>query len=398
MRYTHPTQLPRSKTLVSLEWLGDRIPVSQPDRKGDTHPMTWAADDEIYIGTGDAFWIWKDGVAYTKGTSTDPEVLAVEYENVSGLTVEKLTGDPEHFGLERINNMPGFTGWGGSGPKPCGMISVDGKLYYAVQNLLGWKPPRCGVNSQHGSDATILMSDDFGKTWTPDLNEKLAAFYADEYVPESQQHLAWKTPADFRVSIDGWQPMFPGNWFGGPSFVQFGKDNTDAVDGYVYAVSADHWDNGSDMRLGRVPKDKIQCREAWEFAIPLEDGGVEWTTELYRSEPVLAIERHISLPEMVYIPSIKKYITATWALHEDFHASTGSELTILESDNPWGPFSLVFYEWMWYKQAAGSYCPRIPLKWFDQETLTGYLEHSGNWETLIPYYMPQLHKFQLMQR
>jgi len=33
--------------------------------------------------------------------------------------------------------MPEYTGFGGNGSKPCGMISVDGTIYYAVQNLLG---------------------------------------------------------------------------------------------------------------------------------------------------------------------------------------------------------------------------------------------------------------------
>ncbi len=52
----------------------------------------------------------------------------------------------------------------------------------------------------------------------------------------------------------------------------------------------------------------------------------------------------------------------------------GSELTILESDAPWGPFSLVHYEWMWHSVETGAYCPRIPLKWFDHEQLSGFLE------------------------
>ena len=99
---------------------------------------------------------------------------------------------------------------------------------------------------------------------------------------------------------------------------------------------------------------------------------------------------------MVYIPALKKYITATWALHEDFHASRGSELTVLESDHPWGPFRLVHYDWMWYREEAGCYCPRIPLKWFDPETLSGYLEFSGNWETMDPYYRPQLLPFRFV--
>jgi len=396
MRYSHPTQIPRSKTFTSLEWLGDRIPVSVDGIRGDTHPMAWAADDQVYIGTGDPNWTVIDGKIVNGKIAGRPELDEYIYRRVSGHVVEKITGTPENFSVERVNDLLGQTGWGGSGPKPSGMISVDGVLYYAAQNYLGWKPPRYGINSQHGSDATILRSDDYGKTWTPDLDDMLYDYYCKHYTVGPPHHEAWDNRPEDRAQIDGWKPMFPGSWFGGPSFIQYGQDNRDAVDGYVYAVSTDHWDNGSDLRLGRVPKNAIQDRAQWEFAVPGEDGSVSWTSELYRSLPVLAIDRHISMPEMVYLPKAKKYLLITWGLHSDFHASDGAELTVVESDQPWGPFSLVYYEWMWYKQEGGHYCPRVPMKWFDQDDLTGYMLYSGNWETQIPYYMPQFRKFKLV--
>jgi hypothetical protein len=398
MRYIHPTQIPLSKTLKSLEWLGDRIPVSVPGIRGDTYPMTWGKDGHTYMGTGDPNWFWLDGQIVNGKIAGRPDLDTYVYQRTSGHVVEKLTGTPEQFSVERVNDMPGHTGWGGHGPKPSGMISVDGSLYYAVQNLLGWKPPRYGINSQHGSDASLFRSDDYGKTWTPDINDTLAAFYREEHTIGAwdDTRKAWKTPPPERTNANGWKPMFPGNWFGGPSFIQFGQDNEEAADDYVYAISADHWHNGSDLRLGRVSKDAIMDASRWEFAVPEDDGGVKWTDNLYRSLPVLAIERHISLPEMVYLPKIRKYILLTWGLHHDFRASTGAELTVLEADNPWGPFSLVYYEWMWGKREGGHYCPRIPLKWFNQDTLSGYLLYSGNWETITPYYMPQVRAFKFI--
>jgi len=397
MRYRHPVDIPRSKAFVSLEWLGERIPVSIEGVRGDTYPVTWAADDELYVGTGDPCWVTvEDGIVNGR-IAERPELNEYIFNGISGHVVERITGEPERFGVERINDMKGQTGWGGSGPKPSGMISVDGVLYYAAQNYLGWKPPRYGINSQHGSDATILRSDDYGKTWTPDLGPTLYPYYCQHYTINVPMHEAWDVPPEERNAIGDFKPMFPGCLFGGPSFVQFGKDNADAVDDYVYAISGDHWDNGSELRLGRVPKDAIQNREAWEFAVPAEDGSVTWTGDLYRSLPVLSIDRHVSLPEMVYLPKLGKYLLLTWGLHTDFHASDGAELTVLEADNPWGPFSLVHYEWMWHKREGGHYCPRVPLKWFDQESLTGYMLYSGNWETQVPYYMPQLHRFKLVK-
>lgn len=395
-RYRHPTEIPRSREIVGLEWIGERVPVAEFGVRGDTYPMTWGADDEIYMGTGDPNWFRYEGKIYNGNIPQRPELDAWVYQRVSGHVFEKLTGTPEKFGVERIHDFPGQTGWGGSGPKPSGLISVDGVLYYAVQNLLGWKPARYETDSQHGSDATILRSADGGRTWTPDLDGMLADYYKKEHTVGVPHHEAWKTAPELRTQVGNWTPMFPGSWFGGPSFVQFGKDNANAVDEYVYAISTDQWDNGTELRLGRVSKDAIMDRSAWEFAIPQEDGGVEWTKKLYLSRPVLAIENHISMPEMVYLNEKRKYLLLTWALHENFHASAGSELTVLEADHPWGPFYLVSYEWMWGRRAGGHYCPRIPLKWFNQKTLTGAMVYSGNWETQIPYYMPQARMFQLL--
>ncbi len=401
--YQHPTEIPLSKALV-FDWTGDRIPVSTEGVHGDTHPLTWAEDDGIYVGTGDPNWAVVDGqptpMVFQRWQGLD-EAAGISM----GLSVEEITGAPEHFEVSRVNDMPGFVGPGGHGPKPSGMICVDGVLYYAVQNLLGLKSTPHRPGSQHGTDATILRSTDHGQTWEPDLNPLLDRFMHEQYVAQTE---TWLTTEAERTGYDGWEPMFPGSEFGGPSFVQFGKNNEEAVDGYVYAVSTDQWDNGRFLRLGRVPQDAIMDRDAWEFAALGEDGEPSWHRDIAESGPILDIEGHVSLPEMVYISSLKKYILLTWGLHTDFSTPTGSELTILEADHPWGPFSLVHYEWMWFKRESCAYTPRIPLKWFDQDSLEGYILHSGNWgfggpngEWLNPmfhYYLPQVRKFRFGRR
>ena len=396
MNYKHPVEIPRSK--IEFDWTGERIACATPGVRGDTHPLAWADDDEIYVGTGDPNWMPVDPDHAAASGWSKQAIDDDKHRRMSGLVVERFHGDPEKFQLDRINDMPGYIGYGGSGPKPTGMVSVDGKLYFAVQNLLGWKPPHFRTHSQHGSDATILCSSDHGQTWTPDLNDLLSRMEAEQFDRAERNSTVWrgwKTSPESRTSYQGWKPMFPGCLFGGPSFIQFGKDNQDALDDYVYAISADHWDNGSELRLGRVQKDQILDPYAWEFAKTEGHGDVIWLHGLEQSSPVLTIERHISTPEMIYLPSIRKYLLLTWALHQDFRATPGSELTILESDQPWGPFKLVYYEWMWYLREAGCYCPRIPLKWFDNEKLAGWLEHSGNWETMTPYYLPQIRPFKL---
>jgi hypothetical protein len=48
--------LPKSKVIAGLEWTGDRIPYPEPEVKGDTFPLTWADDGEIYASAGDPLW------------------------------------------------------------------------------------------------------------------------------------------------------------------------------------------------------------------------------------------------------------------------------------------------------------------------------------------------------
>jgi hypothetical protein len=50
---------------------------------------------------------------------------------------------------------------------------------------------------------------------------------------------------------------------------------------------------------------------------------------------------------------------------------------------------------MWDQQEVCPYCPRLPLKWFNPQKLTGWLLHSGNWHSPEPYYKPHVRGFRL---
>jgi len=342
----------RSDAIERIEWLGEQIPYPAADIRGDTYPMTWAADGQIYASSGDPNW----------GPSP------------WGLDVERFVGDPPDYRIEQVNPMVDFTGWGGWGPKPAGMISVKGVLYLAVQNLQGKKPPVYGSKSQNGTDAHVFASTDLGKTWSPSV---------------------WATP---------FHPMFPGHRFGGPAFVNFGQDNAQARDEYVYAVSSDQWDNGSHLLLGRVHQDKIQDPAAWQWVRQLDDaGGPKWTSELGAARAVLSDDRWISTPEMVYLKGISRYLLLTWRLNEDFSPTDGSRLIIYDAPQPWGPFTLAHYEEVWQTQDMNCYCPRIPLKWIEPDGLTGWLQFSGSWASmtgggLSPHYRSHVRRFRVQMK
>jgi hypothetical protein len=358
----------QAETVIrGLTWLGPAIPYPDPGggedrrelgdtyrvwfagagpaKRGDTYPMTWADDDYIYTSSGDPHW----------------------GEKATGLDFERFRGIPPHYHITKVNEMVDYVGNGGEGPKPTGVISVDGVLYLAFQNLLGKKRPVHGTRSQHGSDAAIVASTDHGRTWRPAIKEIK-------------------------------QPMFPGSRFGGPSFVNFGRDNQGARDEYVYAVSADQWDNGSELMLGRVLKTRIQEQKAWEWVSTIgQDGSPKWTTALDEATPVLTRDRQISLPEMVYLHAIQRYLLLTWSLKQDFSPEHGSELFAYEAREPWGPFRLVHHEDSWEDAETTPYCPRLPLKWVKQseKEITGWLQFSGSWRENSKHYRSHVRPFRL---
>jgi hypothetical protein len=344
----------RSSRIQGIEWLGDEFPypgkVDGKQVKGDTFPMTWAADGEMYASCGDPCW----------GPS------------VWGIDIEKLEGMPPDYTISQINAMPDYTGWGGWGPKPTGMISVNGVLYLAVQNLRGMKPPAYGAKSQHGSDAGIIVSSDYGRTWLPEMK---SAFFTIV--------------------------MFPGARFGGPAFINFGKDNEGARDEFVYAVSSDQWDNGSHLVLGRAPHDKTLDAGAWRWVSHLDDAAdPTWTDDLGAAAPILSDYRWISAPEMVYLKGIKRYLLLTWHLNADFSGKDGSHLIVYDAPEPWGPFTLAHYEPIWETVEKNPYCPRIPLKWMESDGVTGWLQFSGSWEKPAneEYYRSHVRRFRLKMR
>jgi hypothetical protein len=341
--------VPKSNFIKEFEWCCEAVGYPEKDIKGDTYPMTWADDNEIYASAGDPLW----------------------GETTSGLDIEKFSGGPEDYKITKVNHMNDYLGWGGDGVKPSGMICVDGILYFAFQNMLKTQKPPHSLISQHGSDAQIVYSTNKGGFWVPSLKN---------------------------VS----EPMFPGHKFGGPAFVNFGKNNANARDNFVYAVSSDQWDNGSNLRVGRVPSDSIMRREVWEWVCAFGISGEPvWNHDLNESIPVLSIHRWISIPEMVYLAGIKRYLLLTWRLHKDFSGNDGTDLIIFESPEPWGPFSLVHFEEYWQGKEFNPYCPRIPLKWMETDGVTGWLQFSGSWcpeGQKAGYYRSNIRKFRLIMK
>jgi hypothetical protein len=213
----------------------------------------------------------------------------------------------------------------------------------------------------------IFASSDNGKTWLPNINMAK-------------------------------EPMFPGCLFGGPAFINCGKNNLGAPDSFVYAVSSDQWDNGTELRLGRVHKDSILIASSWEWVAKINERmQPTWVRNLQDSAPILSLNRSIGSPDMIYIPELKKHLLFTWKLKNDFNALTGTELFVFEADKPWGPFQFVHHEKNWEEERFTPYCPRVPLKWIEikGDEITAWMLFSGSWTQNHIYYHPNFRKFKM---
>jgi hypothetical protein len=104
MNYKHPLEIPKSDTITGFAWTAERTPCPIAGMHGDTHPMTWADDDRIYMSAGDPNWIMENGkprhMPWTDAFDK-PDI----YPHMGGVDVEELTGYGADFGVRQINSM-----------------------------------------------------------------------------------------------------------------------------------------------------------------------------------------------------------------------------------------------------------------------------------------------------
>ncbi len=292
---------------------------------GDLWPSCWADDDHVYAANG-------DGRGFGPAPSHDICVSRLSGTPETGITGERVAAgeklgriwaDPKHYNR-----------------KPTGMLAVDGngdgrdELYLAIQALHTAPCPECFNDAP---SATIVRSDDYGRTWH-------------------------ETDA----------PMFTDHVFTTVFFLDFGRSGEHArVLGpedsrYVYAYGIDYnWrdptdpalPSTTDLYLARVPKDRIQQRDAWHFFAGMDADGVpRWTPDIAARRPVLHDARTvypklrcggrpgdqkasnvsvISQGGVVYNAPLKRYLYTSW---------TWYTFEFYEAPTPWGPWRLFLHK------------------------------------------------------
>jgi hypothetical protein len=203
-----------------------------------------------------------------------------------------------------------------------------------IDDVLYWVVTRNGYGEMSGDpharetqqNATIIASTDGGRSWSPSAREALDA------------------------------PMFAGTAFAAPYFVDYGPSSVRPHGGeaYVYAVSNNgFWDNGDQLILGRVRRDRMPRLEAgdWEF-LAGEDGldDAAWVAEAASARPILARCGRLGRAGMSYLPLRGRYVTIGWHYpagsgKANWPESEGvTDVTVwefFESPTPWGPWTQI---------------------------------------------------------
>ncbi len=253
-----------------------------------------------------------DGEQYTSygdGFGFDPRV-----ERKLGMGFARIVGTPDKFRGENMRSNGERIGDGARSPKASGIIMVDGDLYMWARNV---------------GNAEVWRSKDHGKKWE----------------------------TGFRMETS----------FGSPTFLNFGRNNLGARDGYVYTYSQDGpsaYESDNQLVLARVPKNRVMDRAAWEFF----DASSGWTRDIAGRGAVFSYPAHVQRSEVVYNPGLRRYLLALSYNH-------AGEWGLFDAPEPWGPWTEVPGVESW--GIAGTHGYRMPAKWIAADGLTMMLVFSG---------------------
>jgi hypothetical protein len=333
------------------------------ESEGDLWPSAWSDDDYVYTANGDGHGFMPRS---QWGPIADrPDVLV---NRISGHPSQRNVAGIALAGEDKVGQV--WTDPERYNRKPTGMISVDGVLYLAVQDLRSEASPAIFNDAPA---ATILKSIDKGRTWTWDRR----------------------------------RPMFDNYMFTTIMFLDYGQDSVNnTFDNYVYAYGLDYnWrDSFSDtvpdptkLYLARVPKNRVQHRSIWEFYAGQHrnTGDPRWVKQIERKQPVLHDERRLysetlfpifpdnlsvlSQGSIVYNKPLERYIYTSW---------TEFTFEFYEAPTPWGPWrrflSRDFGIYPWFPSTHGGYTTVIPSKfisddgkemWLNSNTFAGGVEN-----------------------
>ena len=336
---SNDTPFPSSTFVLGARWTSQR---HDPPRNqwGDILATIWADDGQSYVMIDDGGTdvpipggLWRQSVARVSGA---PPHLAFHH-------VGNPYAPPPHTWAQ-IRAHPSM--WRGPlGPYySSGMVEAD-HVFYATQEL-DWD---WGANDDFTGLAGIAYSTDRGQHWhSPGMR-----------FPAPLGNLSWV--------IRGRGGTYP--------------------DGYVYALASEREFNASKLIMGRVLSgvQNVTDPSRWQWVSGWAqfDGAAYpvWSSSISAAVPVLAWGSHVTYPQMSYDAPIGRYLltfTYSYAQRPPGIWKSGSELVMLESPHPWGPFSFVARER--YFGPSNGYGPGVPLQWISSNGRDLWLKWAANWD------------------
>lgn len=322
-------------------------PVMDLNSHGDCWDTAWGDDNLIYVCSDD-----------TKGFNNQPG---------RNLQIHVLTGDSSESLIGRtINTMDEYGSMSMRGPdgnmwKANGINCIEGVLYMFVSRheVDAFCNPEKKDNSklQTAINSSLILSKDKGKTWQRTAQENYD------------------------------KPMFPGRRLGSPYFIKYGKDGKGDVhqaNKYVYIISNDgYWENGNDMILARVAKDKIQQLNSSDYQFHTGGDGMldaNWSSDIKNAKPIIVNPGKLSMTGAQYNPILKKYLMVQWYYtNGSGHlAPTDTTWLFYEAPTPWGPWN--HFETQKFP-SDGYYNPGFVSKFISSDDFSNIIFTNGNFMT-----------------
>jgi hypothetical protein len=296
--------------------------------------IEWApARSIVRAAEGSDNWpvTWADDghlyAAYGDGRGFEPFV-----PEKLGLGIARIEGGPEDFrGVNIRAPTVENRAEGRSGKKASGLLAIEGTLYLWARNA---------------GNAQLAWSADHGRTWE------------------------W---ANWRFTIS----------FGHPTFLNFGRDYDGARDDFVYVYSPDSesaYVPADRMVLARVPRERIQERDAYEFFQSIDDSGQAIWSRSFEDRGAAFIHPGRCLRSGVsYSAGLKRFlwvqvIPGTGADAADRRFDGG--IAVYDAPEPWGPWTTAYLAGSW--DVGPGEAASFPTKWMSADGRTLYLVFSGD--------------------
>jgi hypothetical protein len=253
----------------------------------DNWPITWSNDNHQYT-------IWGDNRGGFQRTSTK---LSFGVSRISGgksdyTGKDIFNGDPLHTWRRRLWDQKSY-----------GILSVGGTLYAFVGP---------GSGDESCIETRLAYSTDKGRSW-------------------SRTDVMWTS--EERLCV--------------PTLLNLGKDYAGARDNFVYVYSGDSrgkLTGGKGILLGRVLKNKMATKSAYEWFDGVSGGNPTWTKDISSAEYVFHDNNGVQRPAVSYNAGLKRYLlTTAHGLILGDNSSMLGKWGLFEAPEPWGPWKTIAY-------------------------------------------------------